>query len=46
MISGCNTPTEKIFVVPNIASYIKDTNDFLRKLSNVGTLPDELFYAR
>lgn len=49
MISGCNTPTEKIsqFVdhhlrplVPNIASYIKDTNDFLRKLKNVGTFPD------
>ena len=49
VISGCNTPTEKIsqFVdhhlrplVPNIASYIKDTNDFLRKLKNVGTLPD------
>ena len=27
-------------MVPNIASYIKDTNDFLRKLKNVGTLPD------
>ena len=49
MISGCNTPTEKISqfvdhhlrpVVPNIASYIKDTNDFLRKLRSVGTLPD------
>jgi len=49
VISGCNTPTEKIsrFVdhhlrtlVPNINSYIKDTNDFLRKLSDLGTLPD------
>ena len=49
MISGCGTPTEKIsqFVdhhlrplVPNIASYIKDTNHFLRKLKDVGTLPD------
>lgn len=48
MISGCNIPTEKIsrFVdhhlrplVPHISSYIKDTNDFLRKLKNVGTLP-------
>ena len=49
VISGCGTPTEKIsqFVdhhlrplVPNIASYIKDTNHFLRKLKDVGTLPD------
>ena len=49
VISGCNTPTEKIskFVdhhlrplVLNIESYIKDTNDFLRKLKNIGTLPD------
>ena len=29
-----------VALVPNIASYIKDTNDFLRKLKNVGTLPD------
>ena len=27
-------------LVPNIASYINDTNDFLRKLKNVGTLPE------
>ena len=49
VISSCNTPTEKIsqFVdhhlrplVLNIASYIKDRNDFLRKLKNVGTFPD------
>ena len=41
VISGCNTPTEKIsaFVdqqlkplVPQISSYVKDTNDFLKKL--------------
>ena len=40
VISGCGTPTEKIslFVdqkvrplVPEIKSYIKDTNDFLHK---------------
>ena len=49
VISGCGTPTEKIsaFVdqevrplVPKIKSYIKDTNDFLKKLSQIGELPD------
>ena len=49
VISGWNTPTEKIsrFVdhnlrplVPTINSYIKDTNDFLRKLMDIGTLPE------
>ena len=49
VISGCNTPTEKIsrFVdhhlrplVSTINSYIKDTNDFLRKLMDIGTLLD------
>ena len=49
VISGCNTPTEKIsrFVdhhlrplVPEINSYIKDTNDFIRKLMEIDTLPD------
>ena len=41
VISGCNTPTEKIsafvdhqlkHLVPQIPSYVKDTNDFLAKL--------------
>ena len=49
VITGCNTPTEKIsrFVdhhlrplVPEINSYIKDTNDFIRKLMEIDTLPD------
>lgn len=49
VISGCNTPTEKISsfvdyhlrpIVPTINSYIKDTNDFLRKLKNIDTLPE------
>ena len=49
VISGCNTPTEKIseFVdyhlkplVTAIPSYVKDTNDFLKKLQDVGTLPE------
>ena len=49
VISGCGTPTEKIsaFVdqkvrplVPEIKSYIKDTNDFLQKLSQIGELPE------
>ena len=49
VISGCNTPTEKIsaFVdhqlkslVPVIPSYVKDTNDFLNKLKGLGKLPD------
>lgn len=50
VISGCGTPTEKIsqFVeahlkplVPKVKSYIKDTNDFLRKINNLGILPDD-----
>ena len=49
VISGCGTPTEKIsaFVdqkvrplVPEIKSYIKDTNDFLHKLGRIGELPE------
>lgn len=49
VISGCGTPTEKIsaFVdqnvrplVPEINSYIKDTNDFLHKLGQIGELPE------
>lgn len=49
VISGCNTPTEKIseFVdhkvrplVQGIESYIKDTNDFLKKLGELGRLPE------
>ena len=49
VISGCGTPTEKIsaFVdqnvrplVPEINSYIKDTNDFLHMLGQVGELPE------
>ena len=48
VISGCNTPTERIseFVdhylkplVASIPSYVKDTNDFLHKLNDIGTLP-------
>ena len=44
VISGCNTPNEKIsaFVdhqlkplVPQISSYVKDTNDFLKKLKDL-----------
>ena len=49
VILGCKTPTEKIsrFVdhhlrslVPTDNSYIKDTSDFLRKLMDIGTLPE------
>ena len=49
VISGSGTPTEKIseFVdshlkplVPLVNSYIKDTNDFLRKVINMGKLPE------
>ena len=48
VISGCNTPTEKISafvdrqVKPLIAvvpSYVKDTNDFLKYLRDISTLP-------
>ena len=47
VISGCNTPTEKIsaFVdhhlkplVAAVPSYVKDTNDFLKKLRDISTL--------
>ena len=49
VISGCNTPTEKIseFVdyhlkplVASIPSFVKDTNDFLHKLADIDTLPE------
>ena len=49
VVSGCSTPTEKIseFVdnklrplVPEVESYVKDTNDFLRKLGEIGELPE------
>jgi len=46
--SGCGTPTEKIseFVdyhlkplVTTIQSFVKDTNDFLHKLTDIDSLP-------
>jgi len=49
VISGCNTPAEKIseFVehhlkplVSSIPSFVKDTNDFLHKLRSRDTLPE------
>jgi len=49
VILGCSTPTERIsdFVdnnlrplVPKINSYVKDTNDFLRKLGELQRLPE------
>ena len=49
VISGCNTPTENIseFVdyhlkslVASIPSFVKDTNDFLHKLTDIDTLPE------
>ena len=49
VISGCNTPTEKIsaFVdhqlkplVPQIFSYVKDTNDFQKKLKDMDRFPE------
>ena len=48
VISGCGTPTEKIseFVdyhlkplVTTIPSFVKDTNDFLHKLTDIDSLP-------
>ena len=49
VMSGCNTPTEKLseFVnaqlkplVPRIASYVQDSNDMLRKLKDMERLPE------
>ena len=49
LISGCSTPTERISelvdsnstpMVPRINSYIKDRNDFLRKLGELQRLPE------
>ena len=49
VISGCNTPTEKIseFVdyhlkplIASIPSFVKDKNDFLHKLVDIDTLPE------
>ena len=48
-MSGCDTTMERIseFVdlalrplIPEMGSYIKDTNDFLRKLGGLGRLPE------
>ena len=48
VISGCNTPTQKISafgdhhlkpLVAAVPSYVKDTNDFLKKLPDISTLP-------
>ena len=48
LISGCNTPTAKIsaFVDHHLKplaaaapSYVKDTNEFLKKLRDISTLP-------
>ena len=53
VISGCNTPTEKIsaFVdhqlkslVPQIPSYVKDTNGFLARLKDMEMFPTERFW--
>ena len=42
VISGCNTPTEKIsaFVDHQISSYVKDTNDFLKNLNDMDRYPE------
>ena len=54
VISGCNTPTERIsqFVdnnlrsmVPKINSHFRDTNDFLRKLGELQWLPEGAIYC-
>ena len=49
VISGCNTPTEKISafadhqlkpLVPQMSSYVKGTNDFLKKLKDMDEFPE------
>ena len=49
VISKCGTPTEKVSefldyhlksTVQSADSYIKDTSDFLRKLNEIGKLPE------
>ena len=49
MISNCGTPTEKVSefldyhlkpVTQSGRSYIKDSGDFLKKMKNLGSLPE------
>ena len=44
VISGCSTSTKRIWqfvhsLIPSVKSYVKDTNDLLRKLMQIGRLP-------
>ena len=50
IVSGCDSPTEKLseyidyFLQPlarNVSSYIKDTNHFLQKLTELGNIPPD-----
>ena len=52
VISNCGTPTEKASefldhhlqpIMKSRVSYIKDTNDFLFKLKNLGKIPENAF---
>ena len=52
VISNCGTPTEKASefldhhlqpIMKPVVSYIKDTNDFLFKLKNLGKIPENAF---
>ena len=52
VISNCGTPTEKASefldhhlqpIMKSGVSYIKDTNDFLFKLKNLGKIPENAF---
>ena len=54
VISNCGTPTEKVSefldyhlkpVMQSAKSYIKDTSDFLRKLKELGEVPENAILA-
>ena len=53
VISNCGTPTEKVsefldyhlkLTMQSAKSYIKDTSDFLRKLNELGKLPEMAYW--
>ena len=54
IISNCGTPTEKASkfldhhlrpVIQSSWSYIKDSGDFLRKIKQIGNLPETLYLS-
>ena len=50
VVSNCDTPTEKCSdfldyqlkpVMQNICSYLKDSGDFIKKIENISSIPED-----